>query len=290
MPYCVICQQNVAQWLPYANREQRSPLMVLLDVVGSDPDVYGCPACQCNDRLRHLWLYMAATGLTDQIQGANILHIAPELQLERLIEAHAPAQYIRGDLHPTRAHHQRIDIEAIPVADGSLDLIICNHVLEHVSHPERALQEMHRCLKPGGILIAQTPFAPSLKHTLETHARQDAETNRLLYGQEDHVRLFGSDIVDCFHAAGFSGDLLAHDTLLPDVDPQTVGCNGREPFFVFWRGCVCVIAGIGPSSRCDGRRAGDSFHVLIVEARAHPLCVGRPARHPARFSARPAPA
>jgi SAM-dependent methyltransferase len=235
MPFCCICQTNVSNWLPHPNKDQRSPLMTILGTVGSDLSRYGCPSCRCNDRLRHLWLYMTAAGLCDKLTDAAILHVAPEPELKRLIAAQGPARYIRGDLYPARADHERIDIEALPFEDESLDIVLCNHVLEHVNSPAQALQEMFRCLKPGGILIAQTPYAPSIKKTLELHERPDADTARLLFGQDDHVRLFGSDITDYFHAAGFKGEPLAHETLLPDLAAQDVGCNVQEPFFVFWK-------------------------------------------------------
>ncbi|HEX5356545.1 MAG TPA: methyltransferase domain-containing protein [Aquabacterium sp.] len=235
MPYCCVCDQTVSAWLPYPHAQSRSPLMQVLDTVGSDPDVFMCPVCGCHDRDRHLWLYMRASGVKSQLKGASILHMAPEPHLEVLIEATQPARYIRGDLHPQRPHLQRVDLEDLPFEDNSLDLIICNHILEHVHHPEVALSEIHRVLRPGGIVIAQTPYAPGLKHTLEMKTVPDSQTAHLLYGQADHVRLFGDDIRDYFHAAGLQGDLLDHQALLPGVTKAEFGCNEREPFFVFWK-------------------------------------------------------
>lgn len=240
MAYCSICQHTVSHWLPHPHKDQRSPLMTLLGTVGSDLSRYGCPSCHSNDRLRHLWLYMGATGLSERLAGATILHVAPEPELERLIAQLGPARYIRGDLHPTRPDHQRIDIEALPFADASLDIALCNHVLEHVNSPAQALGELFRCLKPGGVLIAQTPYAPSIKQTFELHQRPDADTARLLFGQDDHVRLFGSDIASYFHAAGFQGDLLQHATLLPEISAEEAGCNAHEPFFVFWKAAAAA--------------------------------------------------
>lgn len=235
MPYCCVCNHTVDHWVPHPLRAQRSPLMVMLDTVGSDLSVYGCPSCNANDRDRHLWLYMKASGVVGSLEGANILHMAPEWGLEPLIEACKPGSYVRGDLFPTHAHYQRVDLENLDFGNDSLDLVICNHVLEHVHHLEKALSEIFRCLKPGGLLIAQTPYAPVLKHTFEMKHIPDAATAKLLYGQEDHVRLFGGDIVDYFHAAGLQGDLLRHEALLPEVDAATFGCNAKEPFFVFWK-------------------------------------------------------
>lgn len=235
MPYCCVCDRPVDHWLPHPQQAQRSPLMIMLDTVGSDLSIYSCPSCHCSDRDRHLWLYLKASGLTGQLQGASILHMAPEPHLEARLAACQPKNYVRGDLHPTQAHHQRIDLQCLPFDDNGLDLVICNHVLEHVLQLEQALAEITRCLLPGGMLIAQTPYAPVLKHTFEMKHVPDANTAKLLYGQEDHVRLFGGDIEDYFHAAGLQGQLLEHRALLPDVDAAEFGCNAREPFFAFWK-------------------------------------------------------
>lgn len=49
------------------------------------------------------------------------------------------------------------DIHAIPLPDASVDGVICRSVLEHVERPWDALREMHRILKPGGLLFLQVP-------------------------------------------------------------------------------------------------------------------------------------
>ncbi len=58
------------------------------------------------------------------------------------------------------------DIHAIPLADASVDAIICSSVLEHVRDPRRAMAELTRILKPGGQLFL---FVPSI---YPYHARQ----------------------------------------------------------------------------------------------------------------------
>jgi len=233
MPICCICEHPVDHWLPHPKAAERSPFMVLLDTVGSDLSVYGCPHCHSNDRDRHLWLYMSAAGLPGQLAGASVLHLAPEAALEPLIERCQPARYVRGDLYPTKPHYQRLNAESLPFGDAEFDLIIANHLLEHVSSPDLALAEFARCLKPGGVLIAQTPYAPCLKQTLELNVPAPPAFAKLYFGQEDHVRLFGHSITDYFHAAGLTGDLLPHDGVLDGMDAGEFGCNQREPFFAF---------------------------------------------------------
>ena len=234
MPICAVCEQAVDHWLAHPHIDQRSAFMVLMQAVGSDLSVYQCPRCGCTDRDRHVWLYMTAAGLPEGLRGASVLHLAPERHLEQRIGRCGPARYVCGDLHPSRPNQLRIDVEALQFEAGSFDLILCNHVLEHVADPARALAELHRCLKPGGVLIAQTPYSPLLKHTLELSiSPPPAEFAKLYFGQADHMRLFGADIDDYFAAAGLQGELLAHDQLLPGIDPAEFGCNGREPFFAY---------------------------------------------------------
>jgi hypothetical protein len=106
-------------------------------------------------------------------------------------------------------------------------------VLEHVAQPDTALAQFNRCLKAGGHLVAQTPYSPVLKYTFELNKTPSEPFATRYFGQSDHVRFFGADIAEHFHAAGFSGELLPHAEVLGDLDADMVGCNVREPFFLF---------------------------------------------------------
>jgi len=235
MPTCSVCRNDVSAWKPHPHLAQRSEFMKLMETIGSDLAVYQCPRCGCTDRDRHLWLYLNAVGLPAALRGARMLHLAPERHLEALFEACGPGEYIKGDLFPSRPNQVKVNAEAMQFADGQFDLIVCNHVLEHVHSPEKALAEFFRCLKPKGLLIAQTPYSPLLKQTFELKALPDAGFATLFYGQADHVRLFADDIVGLFLAAGFEGELMTHESVLPAVDAMQAGINAREPLFIFTR-------------------------------------------------------
>jgi SAM-dependent methyltransferase len=139
-------------------------------------------------------------------------------------------------LSPKLPHHRPLNVEQLDFPDGYFDIIICNHVLEHVDNPDAALAEFNRCLASGGHLIAQTPYSPLLRNTLELNKPVTPGFAAQYFGQSDHVRLFGVDLVDRIRSAGLAGDLYGHETVLGGVDPDTYGCNGREPFFLFTKG------------------------------------------------------
>jgi SAM-dependent methyltransferase len=120
--------------------------------------------------------------------------------------------------------------------DQSFDLLICNHVLEHVGDSGAAMREMCRVLKRGGRAICQTPYAARLTRTFADPLLQSDDDRLFFYGQEDHLRLFGLDIERCFREAGFVGRLVLHEEILPDIDAEQFGINEKEPFFDFVRG------------------------------------------------------
>lgn len=243
-PFCVVCEQSVSGWLPHpeAGKLDRS-FMQQVESVGSTLEHYQCPNCGCNDRDRHLWLYLAFSRVLEDAPQKRILHIAPEARIEPRIRALAPLEYVVGDLHPRVHHHRQLNVERLDFPDGYFDVVICNHVLEHVANPDRAMAELTRCLASNGHLIAQTPFSPVLRNTFELNKPVSGPFATHYFGQSDHVRLFGADIVDRFRAAGLSGDLYSHTTVLAEVDPKTFGCNGREPFFLFSKGRAPEFAG-----------------------------------------------
>jgi SAM-dependent methyltransferase len=233
---CLLCGKHVGRFLPYRGGwRDTPPLMRALQVVGSDLEHYLCPACGGNDRERHILAYLRASGLLDDMRGKSLLHFAPEPRLTPLLERIGLARHVQADLFPAAPGIERIDLLAIPYTDQSFDFVMANHVLEHVADDVGALRELRRVLKPGGRAILQTPFSNVLEYTLCDAGVSTAETRRQLYGQEDHVRLYGRDIFARIASAGFASRVVLHDQALPDVDPGRFGVNRQEPFFLFER-------------------------------------------------------
>jgi len=231
---CAICGHRVWRFMPYRVGSRSSPpLMRVLHMVGSDPDQFECPRCGAHDRERHLLMYMRADGVLAQLAGKSVLHFAPEKRLSRFIADAAPARYVGADLFPNSPDVERVDMLAMQFDDESFDCVIANHVLEHVSDVPRALSEIRRVLKLGGVAILQTPYSGKLHHTWEDKGIDTPVARLQAYGQEDHVRLFGRDIFEQITAAGFESRVHRHSELLADVDSFTMGVNGDEPFFLF---------------------------------------------------------
>lgn len=233
---CVMCGHHVWRFMPYMRGSIDTPGLILaMDVVGSNPDQFECPRCGAHDRERHLLMYLERAGLLADIHQKSVLHFAPEKRLARRIAEAAPSCYIPCDLYPATAGVQRVDMLDIPFDGESFDLVIANHVLEHVSDDLKALAEIHRVLKLGGHAILQTPYSAKLHCTWQDAGIDTAEARRQAYGQADHVRLFGRDIFKRFTSAGLVSCIRQHDDLLADVDAAALGINPKEPFFLFRR-------------------------------------------------------
>lgn len=233
---CCLCGRRVGRFLPYRNGWNGAPpLMRALKIVGSDLDWYLCPACGANDRERHLDFYFRRLGLYGKIKGKDVIHFAPEPKFRKLIAQAGPARHVLADLFPAAPGIQKVDMLDIAFPDGAFDCVIANHVLEHVADDLRALAELRRVLRPGGFAILQTPYSSVLEKTICDPGTNTAETRLQLYGQEDHVRLYGRDIFVRFAAAGFVNCVVRHEEVLRDIDPVRSGVNRHEPLFLFER-------------------------------------------------------
>ena len=99
------------------------------------------------------------------------------------------------------------DITKLQFNNDQFDYIICNHVMEHVYEEEKAFSEIRRCLKPEGVFIFSTPIC-WLQKTYEDDNVTTSSDRIKYYSQEDHVRLYGNDIVDRIEKFGFDVKLL----------------------------------------------------------------------------------
>jgi SAM-dependent methyltransferase len=132
--------------------------------------------------------------------SSRVLHVAPEPGLAGRLQA-LPIDYLSADLDSPFAMKQW-DITAIPEADASFDVLICNHVLEHIPDDMRAMTELRRVLRRGGLAILQHPIHDR-PDTYEDPSVEGPEERLRAFGQEDHVRIYGWDLLDRLRNAGF---------------------------------------------------------------------------------------
>jgi len=160
-----------------------------------------CPRCDSLDRLRHIFLYLKnkTRVLTDELR---ILHVAPEVYLTEVLRTNKKLDYVSMDLDPKKAMNQ-MDLTNIKFDDNSFDVIICSQVLEHIPDDKKALCELYRVLKTGGFAILQVPISEVLEKTFEDPQVTTSEMRLKIFGQADHVRIYGQDYYERLQSVGF---------------------------------------------------------------------------------------
>lgn len=153
------------------------------------------------ERHRLIWLYLKRE--TDFFQSAaKVLHMAPEKAFLSRLKKMAHLEYTTCDLESPLAD-VKADICNLPFEDASFDWILCNHVLEHIPDDTKAMQELFRVLKPGGKALLQVPLDPKREKTFEDNSITDKVERTKVFGQYDHVRIYGMDYFQKLRKTGF---------------------------------------------------------------------------------------
>lgn len=207
------------------------PVLNEKDVVGASchPDDV-CPRCMSNARERLVYRY-----LKDRTSvfsgGLKLLHIAPEPHLEQTLRQVPGIQYVSADLAKTRVG-VRLDVMMLPFRDDSFDLVICNHVLEHVDDDQVAMRELCRVLRPGRPALLQVPIGRALRETLEDPSAVTEADRIRRFGQRDHVRLYaGTDYLKRLEKAGFRVDRSRAVDCLGEETVKRYALIREEPLF-----------------------------------------------------------
>jgi predicted SAM-dependent methyltransferase len=197
--HCPVCKSNIKLWKPLGY-----DLAVITEkqIVGGGRRLAVCPVCDSSDRIRllHLFLKKRTNIYTENIK---LLHIAPEPPLEYLFKQQKNIDYLTADMNPKMVMEQ-MDITNIQFPENSFDAIICNHVLEHIPDDHKAMSELYRVLNPGGWAIFQVPFSKILDKTFEDSTVSTPEDRERIFGQTDHIRIYGKDYADRLKKAGFA--------------------------------------------------------------------------------------
>lgn len=159
------------------------------------------PSTLSLERHRLLWLFLKKE--TDFFtQPLQVLHFAPEQAFYNRFRKLPHLTYTTTDLNSPLAD-VKADICNLPFADNCFDVILCNHVLEHIPNDTKALKELYRVLKPGGWGVFQVPQDLNRENTFEDDSITDKVERAKIFGQYDHVRIYGRDYFDKLSAVGF---------------------------------------------------------------------------------------
>ncbi len=157
-----------------------------------------------------------------------MLHIAPGKKFEKRFKQIAGLDYLSAGL--TGNYMVKMDIIDIQYADNSFDVVYCSHVLEHIPDDRKAMREMHRVLKVGGWAIIMVPIRP--EGTFEDPLATDPVVRKRVYGQSDHVRVYGPDIKYRLEEAGFTVMQLRPPDIVDAEGIVRFGLKENEIIFV----------------------------------------------------------
>lgn len=203
---CPMCGVRRRRFLPYGYVNSREDAL--------------CPRCLSLERHRLIWLWLERHSNLFS-SHPRLLHIAPEVSLMRHFKRHYKGldSYITADLESPLAD-MHFDVQHIPLDSRSIDVVICNHLLEHVADDRCALRELYRIMRPGGWGIMLVPEDRSRATTFEDDTITDPEERTRLFGQYDHRRIYGRDYDLRLEEAGFSVERISVGSLLTDQERQ----------------------------------------------------------------------
>ncbi len=184
---CPVCGGHFRKFMPYGYNIVRENAL--------------CPRCLALERHRLLWLYFKSRTriFTDHLK---VLHVAPEQCFHQRFRKLKNLTYVTADLESPLAD-VKLDVQHMPFGNDEFDVVICNHVLEHVPDDRKAMAEIYRVLKQGGYAILQVPLDYSAPKTYEDASITDPADREKHFRQKDHYRMYGLDYLDRLKEAGF---------------------------------------------------------------------------------------
>jgi SAM-dependent methyltransferase len=184
--------KSFRKFLPYGYAKQRENAL--------------SPSTLSLERHRLMWLFLRdETDFFTSAEKLKTLHIAPEQCFLDIFRKQKNIEYTTSDIESPIADVQA-DICDLPFKDNEFDVVFCNHVLEHITDDTKAMQELFRVLKKGGFGIFQIPQDLSRSVTFEDDSITDQKERTKIFGQYDHVRIYGRDYFNKLRSIGFRVD------------------------------------------------------------------------------------
>lgn len=204
--------KSYRKFLPYGYGKQRANAL--------------SPGTLSLERHRQMWLYLQ-NETQFFTENLKVLHIAPEQEFLRKFKKMKNLDYTSADLFSPIVD-VKADILDLPFEDNSFNVIICNHVLEHIVDDRKAMSELYRVMKPGGWGIIQVPMKNSLEKTYEDFTITDPKERQKHFGQYDHVRWYGMDYFDRLKSIGFETEINFYSQKFSETDIKRFGLNKNE--------------------------------------------------------------
>lgn len=181
-----------------------------------------CPRCGSIARDRFLfWCFVSRNQAG--LRGARVLETSPRMGGQYRAAMARWFDYTPSDFDQ-RANRGAIqlDLQAIDLPDGCLDVLLTPHVLEHVPDTDRALAEIRRVLAPGGVMYLQVPVLQGI--TAPPSLPEFHGDNTPVFWR------FGLDLTDRLRRAGFETAALVPEGWLGLLADRTVASAEAEAF------------------------------------------------------------
>jgi SAM-dependent methyltransferase len=185
-----------------------------------------CPHCKIKERHRLLVHYVVnETSITRE--KLDVLHFAPQIGEKRFYRSLPNLHYVTADY--LDVEDVQLDLTALALPDESWDVLFVYHILEHIIEDQKAMQEMYRVLRPGGMALLQVPLEPDRTEIYEDAKIVSAKARKKAFGQWDHVRRYSAaGFQQRLEAAGFEVEAVDY---IAKLDPEIVAKHRMSAAF-----------------------------------------------------------
>jgi SAM-dependent methyltransferase len=215
--FCPICKSSLYSFDPKLNLFKREAMR--------KNEI--CPKCKSLKRHRFIYLFLEKIGLLENSK-LKVLHIAPEKCFSKIFEKIWNKNYITGDLNNKNAKI-KMDITNIPFKNGTFDFILCSHVLEHIEDDKKAMGEFFRVLGKNGVVIIMVPIFR--QKTYENFKIKSPNERLKYFGQKDHVRKYGLDIIKKMEKIGFKVKIISPKNILSQAKIKKYALGPNHKIF-----------------------------------------------------------
>lgn len=209
--YCPICQSHVRVFLSLHRVYHK-----------------WCPVCRSLQRHRLVWLFLQQRTDLFQPVPRTLLHFAPEPAFTEKFRELDHIRYVSADRYDPAAM-VKLDLCDLPARTAAVDIVFCSHVLEHVPDDRQAIGELHRVLNDQGWAIILVPIFGEI--SFEDPSITDPVERERVYGQHDHVRLYGKDFSERLEQGGFVVTPVTTEAFTSPADLERFGIEAGETIF-----------------------------------------------------------